>query len=387
LYSSTTSPEPLGILTKSASARRRRYRLRDLAAALLPGERVCRCGWRAVTDAGVGVTRAVDGGLGVTGVRVCGSVWTCPVCAVKVAAGRTEELRRGLERWTATGGAVVMVTLTIRHSRHEALADNLEAFTRAMRSLWSGRWSQGFRSRHGVVGLVRNLETTWGAANGWHPHAHVLLFCGAGVDVSAVELELRDRWLQSLAGVGLDASSERGLLAELVGGTALEVAGYVSKMAGSEELRDWTAAHELSWSHIKSTRGDRFTPWMLLAATEAGDVSISGAALFAEYAAAYKGRRQLYWSKGLKALLEVAEVADEERAEAEAVGVEVVARIEGRAWVWLRRWGLVPALLEYGEGYGLEALRERLRLAEYLASAREVPPEAWYSAQRMSRAA
>jgi hypothetical protein len=47
----------------------------------------------------------------------------------------------------------------------------------------------------------------------------------------------------------------------------------------------------------------------------------------------------------------------------------------------------VPALLEYGEGYGLEALRERLRLAEYLASAREVPPAAWYSAQRMSHAA
>ena len=47
----------------------------------------------------------------------CGSVWTCPVCSLKIAAKRAEELAAAIDTWKDRDGYLCMVTATIQH-RH-----------------------------------------------------------------------------------------------------------------------------------------------------------------------------------------------------------------------------------------------------------------------------
>jgi len=81
-------------------------------------------------------------------------------------------------------------------------------------------------------------------------------------------------------------------------------------------------ADEVTKGHIKKGRKGSLTPWDLLRQSEGG-CEKSGR-LFQAFAAAFKGKRQLSWSKGLKRLLKVDEVTDEELAtETERDSVEV----------------------------------------------------------------
>ena len=78
---------------------------------------------------------------------------------------------------------------------------------------------------------------------------------------------------------------------------------YVSK---------WGLADEVTKGHIKKGKEDSVTPWDLLKQSEAG-CEKSGY-LFQVFAQAFKGKRQLNWSNGLKKLLKVDEVTDDELA-------------------------------------------------------------------------
>jgi hypothetical protein len=92
---------------------------------------------------------------------------------------------------------------------------------------------------------------------------------------------------------------------------------YVSK---------WGLADEVTKGHIKKGREGSATPWDLLRQSEAG-CEKSGY-LFKVFADTFKGKRQLSWSKGLKRLLEVDEVTDEELAtetEKDSIEVDILA--------------------------------------------------------------
>ena len=73
------------------------------------------------------------------GLQTCGSVWTCPVCAAKIAERRRVELLDAMELHKAQGGAVFLLTLTTPHQRGDVLAELLDQQGKALQSFLRDR--------------------------------------------------------------------------------------------------------------------------------------------------------------------------------------------------------------------------------------------------------
>jgi hypothetical protein len=304
------------------------------------------------TDGGpVVVKRSPDGSdAEFRGLQTCGSVWHCPLCAPKIAAHRRDELNLAMNRWMIQhGGRVGFVTYTLQHDAVKFGAGQLEAELAALSKALS--YFKGTRAVRellkgcGHAGTVRALEATFGEINGWHLHTHELAFVAAGALIfdragrlvvwASPLARLRNLWARELIKRGLAGltgnetpAERRGKLRNLLahcltvqgGGKA---ADYVAKF-GKEpegERGQWGYASEMTRSHMKQGRGaedgapqrcGHASPWALLNDYVDGDER-SGV-LFREFAVTMQGRRQLYWSKGLKALLGVGEQSDEDLA-------------------------------------------------------------------------
>lgn len=287
------SPPPLSSLAT-------RYMLQAAAREMLPAERIAKC-LRLPTGSRIYVlySAAVRAGH-FGGLQTCGSIWMCPVCAVKISERRRVELQTAL---SAYDGVVALATFTLQHDRSQALPDLLTGFLDSFRSVRSGAPWQRIADRHGVVGAIRALEVTHGK-NGWHPHIHVLFFLAAGADVAAFGEVLRSRWLALLAARGLSASA-LGFDIQVANDA---VGDYVAKF-GSQ----WTAAHELTKSHVKRGRDGNRSVVQLLTDYAYGD--LQAGAIWSEYARHFKGKKHLVWSTGLRArLISEPEQSDEELA-------------------------------------------------------------------------
>lgn len=271
------------------------------------------------------IHHAASGSASFGGLQRCGSVWNCPVCAAKIAERRKEEVASGVAQLEAAGRRVVMVTYTVRHGKGDDLKAVLAGLLRARRRMRSGRWAREWQERFGVVGSIRALEVTHGA-NGWHPHVHELLVLAGDVDEQQLQETMRQRWLWALGREGLSAAAEIGLKISFDLGSA----EYLAKF-GQE--RGWGPEHELTRLHTKESRGGR-SPWQLLGAYSEGQDQQAGA-LFVEYAGVFKGQRQLWWSKGLKAACGLVDKTDEELVEEEEEQGRVLVRIRKPGWKWV----------------------------------------------------
>lgn len=341
---------PLGINARFStglvlSPRVRRFMLQAGARELLPEERVAVC-LRQPVGGAVSVLYSPKYRVGhLGGLQTCGSVWACPVCSAKISERRAVELDTGTRAWLARGGVLLLVSLTLQHSRDDALLVRGEVkqlasgreqkepdkgllgdLMQASYLLRTGDWWTRFQKRHALAGSVRSLEVTHGAA-GWHPHLHMLCFVEAGTDVEAFGSELRARWGAVVAKVGRYASPRWGLD---VRSANEEIAAYVAKF-GKEQF--WTVGRELAKSSSKNAYGSGRSMLELLELyVVAGDVAAGR--LWREYALAFKSRHQHVWSRGLRALLGliVEEKTDEEVA-AEAIEDAVeLARLDLSAW-------------------------------------------------------
>ena len=148
------------------------------------------------------------------------------------------------------------------------------------------------------------MEATYGQ-NGWHPHFHVLLLGYFSLDDLMYRDLLAELWIKSCVRAGLNAPSmTHGL--DLRDGTYADQ--YVSK---------WGIESELTKGHVKKGRNGGFTPFDLLQFSMYNESVFDKdcGKLFQEFAIAMKGSRQLVWSRGLKALLDLDEKTDEELAE------------------------------------------------------------------------
>lgn len=233
------------------------------------------------------------------GLVSCKSVWACPVCSARISGVRRDEMNDLLVWARGEGHAVVMLTLTARHNSKTALGPFLGALKDAAKRL---RQSKGWRKLP-HVGSVTATEVTHGA-NGWHPHFHLLLILDAP-SVSALDAldGLRSEWLRCLEREGLDGNKAAYQVQQ-----ASAAGDYVAKFG---------AAEEIAFGASKTGRNGSRSPWQLLADATAGDKR--ACALWAEFAVAFRGRRQLQWSPGLKAKAGIDEVSDDEAAEADPV--------------------------------------------------------------------
>lgn len=193
------------------------------------------------------------------GVATCGSVWSCPQCAAKVATRRADELSDVIRVVDGLGGSTFMVTLTMRHTSRdrlgwtrdqrrqasrltERLSDHrrhLEAGTErpgeaeqatadqaaldglmVERGVWDAvsdgwaavtsgrRWVADQQSHGGLLGWAKVVEVTHGS-NGWHCHVHALLsFAGEATEdeVRPIVERMFHRWRRALEKTGHDAS-------------------------------------------------------------------------------------------------------------------------------------------------------------------------------------
>lgn len=325
--------QSLGILTKSASTpdsigladmvirRTAKYSLQNESVKLLPNERVRFC-LRHRIDAAKGVQVRYNEKreqAHYANVQRCGSVWTCPICSAQISEGRREELKQGMMKWQGkgtireAGGMVYLLTLTNAHHIGDNLVQLLNGQKKALKYLWSDRKSKEMLKSLGKVGHITATEVTHGK-NGWHPHYHILMFFEQPIDITVLRDFIAACWQNCCKKSGLKIPSlEHGC--DLREGKYAD--HYVSK---------WGLEDEVTKGHIKKGKEDSLTPWDLLKLSESG-CEKSGY-LFQVFAAAFKGKRQLSWSKGLKALLGVDTKEDEELAqvtEKDSIEVDVLA--------------------------------------------------------------
>jgi hypothetical protein len=98
-------------------------------------------------------------------------------------------------------------------------------------------------------------------------------------------------------------------------------------------------------AHSKRGRGERYTPFDLLRwVTDTGESR--PVALFREFAGVFKGRRQLIWSPGLKALVGLVDKSDEELAEEVKEDAVVLALLTPAQWFAVRFYEQRGELLE-----------------------------------------
>lgn len=342
------SSGPLGINAKSNNnpmdTRVQRFALQSVARSILPDSRTAKCLRIRSFNSDVQVWKHHEHGTSAYGgLQTCGSVWACPVCSAKIAERRRAELQAAMASHQAAGGCVQLLTLTAPHQRKDNLVDLLANQAKALKTFWNDRSVKAVVVEMGVIGQVRALEATHGrkspSNNGWHPHYHILLFAGSGVDLARFDkaqmgdwqVRLYLRWAAACVKAGLgEPSYAHGL--KLDGGD--KAAKYLSK---------WGLEDEMTKGHTKKALHGE-TPFDFLRAYLADRSDKQAAALFKEFAQTFKGKRQLYWSKGLKARFAIEEASDEElstRVEEEAVLLGLltvdqwrdVLKVDGRATV------------------------------------------------------
>lgn len=339
---STKLPTP-PLADDPGAARRRRYDTLDVAQQTLPGERVGSCSRYAVPgDDAVTVNHNPTAHTAhFSGVSVCGDVWRCPVCSARIMAERRGELQAALDEARRRGWSVVLVTVTLRHSPGDALTDLLGDLGEAWTRTRSGAPWVRLKDRHGVVGDVVALEVKHGGA-GWHPHKHAAMFLDHVPDadeLGALQDAIGARFRAMAAKVGRYVSQSWGV----------DVRGHRDAMRYISKLDA-----ELTSAEYK-TRGG-VTPFAILAAAGRGDRR--ALALWLEYADAIKGRQKLRWSRGLRDLLGVGELSDQEAAElpedADAAPV-VLAVLDPHQWFEVVRRGRRGELLQVAAATGSRA--------------------------------
>jgi hypothetical protein len=348
---------------KASERRRVRFRRSRLMAALLEHKDLTGCHrWARSSSELVAVARKPGGAAYLGGVQRCGLVHLCSHCQGLIASRRAVEIQQAIDGWSAEGGDVLMVTLTLSHGPAHPLADTLGALKAAGRRLAQHRAFKAATAAAGFIGRVVATELTHGEANGWHPHQHQLWFVRRGVDQAALQAVLADAWRASIEAEGFGASVAHGVK---VNG-ARRAAGYVAKMAAGD---GWGMADEIARAASKTGRQGSRSVWQLVDvlgdAAAPAEARQRDARLLREYADATHGTRALSWSPGLKRRFEVAERTDAELSDAEEQqDAELLALIEPADWCMVAREQVQPEVLEAAERGGqlaVTALLQRLR--------------------------
>lgn len=288
------------------------------------------------------------------GLMTCGSVWVCPVCAAKIQAVRTLELRQALDAWLEQGGAVYMLTQTIKHNRRDVLEELLNGFTEALRKFKGQRSYTRVSGAYGFYGSIRALEVTHGK-NGWHPHAHTILLTRSEIDQKALRAELLPLWSSAVSRAGLGEISDKAFSLQDASG----VRDYLTKTGHRYQ---WGAAEELVKANSKSGAGESLSPWDMLRVYLAEPDQGQMLARFAEYGYNFHGKKQLVWSRGLRAELLGSEGrTDEQIAESINQMDPILAEISLKEWGEIRKRNLQGTVLKVVQEYGRDGLNHLLR--------------------------
>lgn len=281
------------------------------------------------------------------GLQVCAMPWTCPVCAAKISERRRAEVAHAMKQAEHEGLRVRLLTLTVPHGLGDDVAKIADQMSKAWTRLWQGKAGVQLRNRLGLFGHIRALEVTYGD-NGFHPHFHALMFYHPQQTTDEQWECLPERWQTVATRSGLPAP-------DLTHGCRIDdgqkAASYVAKGV-------WGLESELTKGHVKKGKRGSRTPFDLLRDYMKGDKQAG--AIWARYAEAFEGRRQLLWSCGLKKLLSVAELSDEEIThKPDDERSLLLATITDEQWTLIYRRRMESAVLDLAE-VSVDALRRFL---------------------------
>lgn len=288
-----------------------------------------------------------------SGLATCGSVWACPLCAAVIQQKRRQELVKLLSWAYANDYRPVMVTFTVPHTTFDTLSDLQDRLKDAFARLRGGNaWSR-FRERYGFAGIVRSLEVTHGQ-NGWHPHTHEIWLVRAMSEFQRVEFKefIKQRWKRVCISSGLLDESD-SIKQWHFSMRSVDVQFDVQEsdyLAKQDSSRAWGVDYEIASQNTKVGRSTGVHPHEFLIRRQKGD-----AERYFEYINAMKGRRQIYWSPGLKELVGVVDQPDEELANEDSDADEVT-RILGALsrdqWEIVRTRRKRPQVLDIAETQG-----------------------------------
>lgn len=340
---------------KNAIHRRKRFRARQRIAKVTKNPRLAGCGcYRHSPE--VEVCQRGDDSAFFRGVVTCGSVWLCPSCSARIRAARAAEMRAAFAAAAEQGLVPYTFLITVPHKTRDKLEDLLRVLLASSSSMTSGRMWQRLQSEWGIVGRIRNLEVTWGAKHGWHPHLHVVLFVEDGFVPGGyaerhVSKMLYERHCRTLKNHGFSSSLPQfHALSPLVDSD--RVADYMAKIEQSK------AASEMAFADMKAAYGQ--TPFQLAEAAVCGDKR--ALVLWRKYEAATKGKSFLHWGRGLRERLGLgAEETDDEIASDANTEAVVVAVIDAVDWHRVQRLGEQMDVLEGAEMHGSDGVERVLR--------------------------
>lgn len=241
------------------------------------------------------------------GVLLCGSVWECPVCRLRLCAHHASEVERVVETHRTAHGddAVLLLTLTVRHAHQHGLRALRQGVAEAWRLTAQGSWWARLdallglplsRTRAGELrtapklGVIRALEVTHGA-HGWHVHLHAVLLLGRALpddERDALARRLHERWrARVVRALGPDHAPDRAHGVDL---RPLRChPDYLAKLG--LRVADPSAP--------VAKHGNR-TP-LQIAHAYASKRHAADAALWQAYCTAMRGARMLTWTHGLRA--------------------------------------------------------------------------------------
>ena len=239
----------------------------------------------------------------------CYSVWNCPICSMTITEGRRSELKKGLANWIDLGGHAYLVTFTNSHHKGDDLGQLLQGQKKAFKKFWEKTKVVKMLKRLGYQGRIVATEVTWGEQNGWHPHYHMIFFFDHEINSQGLQSYLALEWQDACIKAGLKAP-------DLIHGVDVRNGTYAAKY-----ISKWGLEEEVTKGHLKKGLNGSLTPFDLLRGASTNNHFKS---LFKQFADVFKGKQQLVWSKGLKDLLGIKQVTDEELIEeTEKSSVEV----------------------------------------------------------------
>lgn len=277
--------------------------------------RVAHCRWQALGSY-AGVHFSEEGRAYLSGLVTCGSVWACPMCAALIQEGRRKEIAQAMA-WAyepAQNFQPVMVTFTFPHKDWQSLQELIQRQAKAYELLRKGAKWDRFKQSLGYQGLIRSLELTHGK-NGWHPHTHELWFVSSQVEADQLRGRLTELWESACVRAGLLDMGDVVAMYNF-GLHAVDVKGWCSDsdyLAKQDDSRHWGVDREMAKATSKAGSAKGRHPFGLLADAKTGDRQAGEKYL--EYIEAMKGKRQLFWSHGLKARVGIEEQSDEEIAD------------------------------------------------------------------------
>jgi hypothetical protein len=341
-----------------------RWSRQEVARELLPKERVNKCLWFRVgtyaeiwklKDKALEYARAHYRGL-----MMCGSVWMCPICAAKITERRRLELQETIDAGYDFGLIVFMVTLTLQHGRQEKYKIVLDALRDAWRKVRGGRGWIEIKQKYQIVGIVTALEFTVSIDNGGHPHLHVLMFsrlAPGAIDADQLRDDISKRYDAVLKKHSRYASPDHGVMVQL--GDA-QVGDYVAKFGREKENEStWGLAAEMTKGMMKRGRleaGEHYTPFQLLDMARMEDKQ--AAAMFQEFAHAFKGKHQIGGLSQVRKMLGLSKaLSDEEIAEAGEEKTFKFVQLLDQQYAIIRSKGLRGTALEVASQVGYEGFK------------------------------